>query len=155
MIATVSNLRKIRARIDSQTLHDGQSTILPADIHLALAHNTCLRSIRFDLHHEDDWIVTTLPQVTSTQLSLVTIWIPDEVMEDSDLDRLHCDRIDEILSRPHFSGVQKLVFEYHGSHWDSNELNWLRSAISRRLPLSFARGILYFERRSTFFNLIH
>ncbi|KAI0951073.1 hypothetical protein AcW1_008212 [Taiwanofungus camphoratus] len=119
---------------------------------LGLSHNTRLQSICLRSDNGAHWVSAILDQVTSDHVTFITIYVlPHE--DDPYLDGLHCELIDEILSRPRFISLEKLVFEYR-PQVDADWLKWLRREIPSRLPLSYARDIVRFEPWKDWYDVI-
>jgi hypothetical protein len=113
--------------------------VLPQD--LTIHENNRLRSLNVGFHSQGppipDSMTTILLQISSPHICIITVYIPKECRR-----LIHgggWDSLDEVISRPMFSGLTSVSF--HLSSWE-DESSWFK----QKLPLCAARGILSVPR---------
>jgi hypothetical protein len=107
--------------------------------HLTIHENDGLLSLTVDFGHSShpvfDSMATILLQISSPHIRVITIHArPGGAIKGDGSDFM-----DEIISRPMFSGLKSVSF--HISYWlENNRQEW--SWFKQKLPLCAARGIL-------------
>jgi len=137
-----SSLKSVVIDLDPDTLsvEEVQDTV---QCQLNFEHNIHLESLEvhvfLDTDEDNNWVASILEQITSRHLRMLTfILAVGEVPPETALDHFHCARIDEVLCRSHFVGLEYVVFPIDWLIVDTSD--W-QEHLWKKFPKLQARGV--------------